>query len=74
MILEYHKVIKRALKKNCIINTSEVNLDEDHSPPEALGFALQAISSHISCEVWKRVTVASMYSSLSLVSTVPIHM
>ena len=46
MNLEYHKVIKRALKKNGIINTSEVNLDEDHSPPEAFGFSLTNIKPY----------------------------
>lgn len=66
------EVIKGTSKKNGVINTSKVNLDEDNPPPEALGFALSNSKPYFTCEAWS--SMESMYSSLPLVNKYSIHL
>ncbi len=56
-----NEVIKRVIRnKESSVTTEEVCLDEDHPPPEALGYALSHIKPYVSKDAWKKIISSSM--------------
>lgn len=54
------QAIKRALANKERISANDIHLDEEHPPPEALGFCLIHIKPYINADAWKRISTASM--------------
>ena len=57
------KAIARALKTKtgAPITADEIKLDENHPPPEALGYILSYIKPYLQLNAWKKVGTSSMY-------------
>ena len=54
------EAIRRALANKGRISANDIHLDEEHPPPEALGFCLIHIKPYINADAWKRISTASM--------------
>ncbi len=56
--------IKRVLTNKAKISGNDIHLDDDHPPPEALGFCITYIKPYTDADAWKRINTASMYAIL----------
>ena len=54
------EAIRRALANKGRISTNDIHLDEEHPPPQALGFCLIHIKPYVNADAWKRISTASM--------------
>ena len=55
------KDIKRAITTKILLTSSQIQLDNDHPPAEALGYTLTHIRPYLDESAWKVVTTAGMF-------------
>ena len=47
-------------KAGAPITADEIKLDENHPPPEALGYIMSYIKPYLQSDAWKKVSTSSM--------------
>ena len=56
-----NRVIQRVLTGKGVIAANEIHFDDEHLPPEALGYAITNLKAYFTSDAWKGVTTASKH-------------